>query len=92
MQGTNELAGIMGPFGVEMETLPAGVDSGIGASASVSFDDLVKDPAKGVFKNILNTVAFGLALPAVKVGTVIGTYAFPSHVRMLAKGAQDARL
>jgi hypothetical protein len=40
----------------------------------------------------LNAVALGLALPAVKVGAVVGANAFPSHVRMLAKGAWDARL
>ena len=43
MEGANEFAGIMGPFGVEMETLPAGVDSGIGAPAPVGLEALVED-------------------------------------------------
>lgn len=92
MEGASELAGIMRPLGVEMETLPAGVDSGVGTSAAVCFDGLVKDLSQGVFKDILNTVALGLALPAVKFGAVVGADAFPAHVRMLAKGAGDARL
>lgn len=92
MKGANELAGIMGPLGVEMETLSAGVDSGIGTATAVCFDSLVKDLAQGVFEDILNTVAPGLALPAVKFGAVVGADAFPAHVRMLAKGAGDARL
>lgn len=92
MEGANELAGIMGPCGVEMETLPAGVDSGIGTAAAVGFDGSVKDLPQGVFKDILNTVALGLALPAVEFGAVVGADAFPAHVRMLAKGAGDARL
>ena len=92
MEGADEFAGIVGPGGIEVEALAAGVDSGIGAPAPVGFEALVEDLREGVFKHILNAVALGLALPAVKVGAVVGANAFPSHVRMLAKGARDARL
>ena len=92
MEGADELAGIMGPFRIKMETLSAGVDSGIGTAAAVCFDGLVKDLREGSFEDILNTVALGLALPAVEFGPVVGANTFPPHARMLAKGAEDARL
>lgn len=43
MQGADELAGIVGPCGIEVEALPAGVDSGIGAPAPVGLEALVED-------------------------------------------------
>lgn len=92
VERANELAGIMRPIGVEVKALSAGMNAGIGAPAPVSLDFLVQDLTQGIFEDILYASALGLSLPAVKVGAIVCTNAFPSHVRMLAKGARDARL
>ena len=92
MQCADEFSGIMRPIGIKVKALPASVNACIGSPAPMGFKGLIEDLAERSFEDILNTLSFGLSLPAVKISAVVGANAFPSHVWMLAKAARDARL
>ena len=87
MQRALQFDSIVGPIGIKMKTLTSGVDSRVGTSAAVCFEGGVKYLAEGGFDNILDAKTLWLALPSIEVGSIVSTDAFPSHVRMLAKGA-----
>jgi crossover junction endodeoxyribonuclease RuvC len=82
----------MRPIGIEVKTLTPGMDAGIGATTAMCFQGGVKDAGKSILEDILHGASIQLALPAFKVGAVIGTDAFPSHGMTLAIGEFVARL
>ena len=59
-------------MGFEMRDLAEGVDSGVGAAGAVDGDALLGDFLEGVFEGALDGGDFGLELPAVEVGAVVG--------------------
>lgn len=72
----------MAPFGIEVETLPFGVDPGIGAAAALKLNGRIEDLCQRGFNMVLYGCAAGLALPPVEVGAVIGANTFPTHLVM----------
>lgn len=79
MQGPDQLAAVVRPWRIEVETLPPCVHPGIRAPTAVGERLRVEDPRECGFEDILHSTATGLALPAVKVRPVIRANTLPSH-------------
>lgn len=82
----------MEPIGVKVEALSLCMYPCIGATTAMGFYRGIENIAECGFDAVLDSFAVGLALPAVKIRSVVRAYAFPSHATMLAKVAKDARL